>query len=520
MKSKISLFLKSFLLFIILPRFSFAEVSVSQDLTVIYYDISGNKQNSFYVDEDWDYIYEGKIDFKKIFDDKELFGSIFYRATNDTNTDPQDLSLETFYIGIKNSEFEYLLGDFYSNFSEYSVGNALKGVKMSFGSSFFRQITILAGIDTTSWEDFWEKRCDDSNTKSYVWATRLENSFLDNKLNLNFNYGAKLDDTAFSSSTPLFVNVFSIDADYKINDYLKLSGEYAYSLTDEDRRYDEIKTKGDPAYKIALDFNTPIYTFNGQFSRIYSHFYTTAGFSAQDLESISLEGTASLFLNIIFTHYLHLDRDNLTKNKTTTTKQINPGVKLSFTLPKNILMDLGIDIRKRYSSDRTTNENTTSYFFNLNKGFKYFYLNFGYTKTVIDNKTQSSQERMIDDISLGLDGNFEIKKVKLFWNLNEDIHYEDYKEVQEADITLTHTLGVRLEFPSALTIQAKATISDNDYYLNSSDNYITDFYFGISKDINENFSFNISFERKTYDYADPSNNYKENIATAKISYRF
>ncbi|MDD5614463.1 MAG: hypothetical protein PHQ54_05280, partial [Candidatus Omnitrophica bacterium] len=309
-----------------------AEISGSQDVTLNYYSVSGNKSNSFYIDGDFDIIYEGNIDWKHLTDADEFFGSLYYRATDDKNTDPQEFSIEKFYLGLRNQDREYLLGDFYANFSDYSLGNALKGIKLDLGLQSEHRLIIVGGMDTSQWEDLWEKRCDDSRNRSYVWGVRLENSLLEKKLGLNLNYGGKLDDRAYfsSSNSPVFVNVLSLDTSYMVNDALKLSGEYAYSLTDEDIRDSSLKDKGDPAFNLGLEYNISRYSLTTDYSRIYSHFNSTGGFTSQDLEAFGLNGIWFMPFNIKCTHYLNADRDNLTKAQSTTTKQLNPGVKFGF----------------------------------------------------------------------------------------------------------------------------------------------------------------------------------------------
>ncbi|MCM8763234.1 MAG: hypothetical protein NC829_02565, partial [Candidatus Omnitrophica bacterium] len=153
----------------------FAELHITQDLSGIFYSVEGNKERSFYPSHDIDYLYEGSIDFKNPFKDYELFGNIEYRATDDRLVDVQDFSIERMYFGLrKGTLLEVLGGDFYANFSEYSLGNALKGLKLTLGNEKTSRLTVVGGLDTSRWEDLWENRCDDSATRSYVWGTRLE----------------------------------------------------------------------------------------------------------------------------------------------------------------------------------------------------------------------------------------------------------------------------------------------------------------------------------------------------------
>jgi hypothetical protein len=502
---------------------AFAEIHSTQDFTQVYYSVEGDKSKSFYPSNDASYLYEGSFDFtKEKLGDYEAYGNIQYRSTDDRLVDVEPLSIERMYFGLKGQAQEFLAGDSYSNFSEYSLGNALKGFKASFGDEKSSRLTLVAGIDTTKWEDLWETRTENSATRRYVWGSRLENDLLDKKLTLNFNYGGARDDRSYtsSSSTPALVNVFSADSKYIINNYFIASGEIAQSFTDLDTNSSAIKAKSDRAIKTALDFNSNDYTLSSVYSRVGNYFTTTGGFSAQDLETINFDGIWFTPWKMKLTHYLHTDRDNISNTKTTSTKQLNPGAKLSTSLPLGITWDIGNDLRKRYSSDKTTNEQTTTYSTNLARDFGIFYSTFGFSRAKVENQVSAAQERTADTYSLALDGNFKIKEVKLSWNVAEDVQHEDYVEAQKADLLTSTSLGLKLALPSTLAFEAKARLSDNDYYTNSSDSYITDYYLGISRELKKDLAFAFTYERKSYNYPDGDTNYAETIIKGKLSYKF
>jgi len=509
MKGKIFIFSSG--LFLFFNAQAFAQLHVTQDLTGIYYHVEGNKERSFYPSNDVDYLYEGKIDFKNALNDYDFFGNIEYRSTDDRTLDPQDFSIERMYMGLKGQSNEFLIGDFYSNFSEYSLANALKGLKLSFGDAKSSRLILVGGADFSRWEDLWEKRQDDSSTRRYVWGARLENNLLDNKLSLNFNYGGADDDKAYivSSSAPELINVFSVDGKYAINNYFTFSSELAQSFTDEDTRSDEAKTKSDHAVKCALDFNSSNYALTSAYSRVGNHFNTTGGFSSQDLETLAFDGLWFLPGNIKFTHYLHTDRDNLSDTKSATTRQINPGGKFSLRLPSDMSLDFGSDLRKRYSTEKTINSKTYTHSLNVNKDFRIVYSSLGYSRTIVSDRVSAASGRETDTYSLGLDGNFNVKDVKLSWNFNQDINHDHYKEANEADFSTTTGFGLKLSFPSTLTFDTKFSFSDNNYYLNDTDSNLNQYYFSVSRNLRDGLLFDISYEQRGYEYAGGDNNYAE-----------
>jgi len=512
------------LFFLLVPSFClFAEIHGTQSISGVYYHVDGDKTRSFYPGNESDYLYEGAINFsKEVFAGYSAFGDLEYRATNDRTVDMQDFSIERMYIGLKKQSQEILLGDFYSNFSEYTLGNSLKGLKIAIGDEKSSRLVLVSGMDMSKWEDLWEERQEDTATRRYVWGARLENNLINSKLNLNFNYGGARDDKSYVSTSvsPIFVNVFGADAKYTLNQHLSLFGEIANSFTDEDIRKDEEKTKSDYAVKSGFNLNLKDYDFTTLYSRVGNYFNTTGGFSAQDLETLNFDGIWFMPLKVKFTHYLHMDRDNLSKTKTTTTKQLNPGGKFAFKLPLDLNFDLGADMRKRFSVDKTTNGKTYTYTTSLARDFGLVYTTLRYSKAVISDKVSASTERSTDTVSLGLDGSFSIKEVKFSWNASEDAVHDHYKEAGKSDMLFSTGLGIKIAFPSTLTFQLRTTLADNDFYIHSSDSNNADYYFSVSRDLRKDLTFDVSYQHKAYRYFGGDNNYAENFIRSKLSYKF
>jgi hypothetical protein len=501
----------------------FAEVTSTQDFSVTSYHVSGNTANSFYPRDKATFLYDGKVNFDGQLKDKELFGSISYRATNDRLVDVQNASIENMFIGLKKPGWEILAGDFYSNFSDYTFGNALKGLKLESGTEDSLHFKIAGGVDTAKWEDFWEKHAENSGTRRHVWGAQAGDSFLDKKLKLNINYAGYSDDKAFlsSSGTPALVNVGSLSGSYKINSILNSTFEAASSFTDTDRENNKNKTKNDSAYKAALDLNTTDYTLTSAYSRAGYNFNSAGGFSSKDLEAVNFDGIWFLPKRVKFTHYLHLDRDNLSNRKTTTTKQTNPGCRFNFNLPWEITGDAGFDLRKRFATDRETKQKTYTYSTNLSRDLRIFYLTSGYTRTIVSDMISPSQERVTDTYSVGFDGDFTIKKIKINWGLTQDFNHDQYGENQGVDFTIARSARLRFSnLPGKVSAEAKVTIGDNNYYTNSSDSNTDGYLIALSKPIRDNLNCGISWEHKGYRYADQSKDYGETLIKGKLSCTF
>ncbi|UCH12398.1 MAG: hypothetical protein JSW18_00135, partial [Candidatus Omnitrophota bacterium] len=155
----------------------------------------------------------------------------------------------------------------------------------------------------------------------------------------------------------------------------------------------------------------------------------------------------------------------------------------------------------------------------LSHDFDILYFSLGYFKTIVSDRIEPSEEKDSDAISASLDGNFIVKEVEIAWNFSEDVEHVTYKEVREADFICRTNAGIKFIFPSTLTFETQVGFYNNDYYLNDTDNNDTEYFIGVSRNLyKDNLAFDLSYERKSYNYADGDDNYAENIITGKLSY--
>jgi len=501
----------------------FAEIHATQTFSGVYYHVDGDKSRSFYPGNEADHLYEGSVEFSRdAIKDYKLSGNLEYQVTDDRLVDAEGASIERMYLGLQGNGKEYRLGDFYANFSDYSLSNALKGGQFILGDDKSARLTVVGGEDVGKWEDLWESRCENSPGIRHVWGARFEDKFLEEKLFLSVNYGGVNDDKArlSSSALPVYVNVFSLESKYVFTDYLTAYTELAQSFTDSNTRDNQAKIRGDKAVKCGMDLNFQDYTLSSVYSRVGNYFNTTGGFSSQDLQSLSFDGVWYLPWSMKLQHYLRSDSDNLSKNMAATTRQLNPGGKLVLSLPKDISWDFGADMRKRFSTDKTTNEKTWTYTSNISRDFQILYATFGYTKTVVINRVSFSQERASDMYSFGFDGSFPVKGVKFNWNIGQDLTRDHYRETAKADLLTATNFGLIVKFPSTLRISGKLTLGKNNYSYNPSDSYTNNCQVSISRDLIKDFLFDCSYERKAYRYYGNSSNYTENLVRGKLSYKF
>lgn len=502
--------------------FALADVSGSQTISAIYYRADGNLDNSFYPQNDTDYLYDGTVSFDDAYKNSQINGTIQYRATDDRFVDNRDFSLERLSINLTADYSEINIGDYGAFLSEYSLNNAIKGVHIRLGDLNEAYFRIIGGIDTTRWEDFWEQRQDDSALRKYVTGFQLGSSFIEHKLKLNINYGTALNDKAYlvNNSAQQLINVVSLSGLYNMYEWLSMNLEFAKSFVDEDRNRDEIKTTSDSALKLGFDLNNQYYSLSSIYSRVSNDFQNTSGFISSDVETLGFDGILFLPVNTQFTHYLHLDRDNLSKQELTTSHQLNLGAGLDFSFSNGYAANLAYDVRKSDTTDKAVNERTDTYTVALSKDLESIFINTQYMRFNIFDKVNREQERKIDVFSLSLDGSKSIKDILFAYNFEENISHEKYCDLKKSDISFVHLIGVRADFPSSLYCDLKLNISDNDYHINDYDNDLADYSAELGYFIKDNLQLSFAYEHRGYSYADPDNNYSETKLTGSLSYQF
>ncbi len=521
------IFFNIFLSFTLWENISYAEIHSSQDLSVITYRISGNRDKSFYPFNQTQFLYEGTVNFTEKTSNNigEWYGNMFYRLTNDKLVDPEDASLEQMTMGYKGKHLEFAFGDSSVNFSNYSVTNALKGILLELKDDASSKFSIVAGIDTSSWDNLWFDRKDDGPTQRYIWGSRFEKIFLkDSSLSIGFNYGGGIDNPSYFTETDIHkdIQVFSTDLKYQITKALFIQGEAAQSYrkahTGGDISYDP---KWDSAYKVSLDLMKEKYSSRIEYSRAGPQFETTGGFASQDLESLQINGNILMIKNINISPYLYLSKDNLRNHKDTTSKQINPGIFFSYSLPNNIILTSGFDSRKEFKKDKTSSNITQTGNIGITKTFKMISTTLNYARAYIRDHVNPDQERNQDTISFNLNGTFIIKeKTHISWDLGEHISLEHNIAADDQNLLWTHSAGIHLTLPKELSLNGNILLTDNNFYNDENDSDISQYFLSISKNIKERLTASLEYSYNNNNFIDQGNDYREKKLTAKLTCKF
>ncbi len=517
------------ILFLFTAQSSFAQVSTTQDLSVVTYGVSGNRDRSFFPKDQTRYLYEGTVTFDKEVSGssgtKEWLGDIVYRSTDDVLVDPYDFTLQHMSLERRTKQMNVVAGDFVGYLSDYSVNNALKGAKVEWNhASTPTKIIFLSGVDASSWNGLLNERKDDGSIKRrYVRGGRYETAFADKKIIWGMNYGGASDDRAYFTATEIYkdINVVSTDFRYQFSNALLLRGDLAGSSreahTGEGIVYDP---KRDKAYRLGIDINKGKYTGSWEYSSVGPHFETTGGFATQDLESLRGSNTFFLTPMLSLSPYLYLTRDNLKNLKSARSNQVNPGTLITWSLPWSLSLTAGGDFRKQYSDDKSISNNTDTWTLGLSRSFNLVTVGLNYAQAYVRDHVNPDQERDRDSLGLNFNGQFNLGKTGVSWDMGEIVGLEKNLVAGKRDLLLMHSAGARFNLPTGLNFGGRASITDNNYYMNTNDANLWQYTAFISKEIGRVFVYSLEYLRNNNNFNDPNNDYCEQKITAKISCHF
>lgn len=508
--------------FLLLPYFSFASVSIENKSSTTYYNIGGNAENSFYEAESLEYLSEWFLDLDTaVSSDWNLRSSLNLRATDDHTIDVEDLSLERFFMEFSGRGSSFAIGDFAANLSYLTVNSSLKGLKASFDLGENLKFTALGGANFYKWEDLWEERTDDTQSRQYLAGFRLEQS-LGNSGSIGLNFGASKDDESFvsSSADPQSTQVLSLNT--KLMPFLdfNIEAEYATSRWDKNTDSKDIDTKTDHALHLTSDYRIGRLYLRMGFDRNGSNFSSTGGFTTQDFQEYYQETEVDLFRDTRLKLSYRKNQDNLDKHKSTTTLQEVPSLNLSFKPFKNTNMDIGCDLTRRDATDDTVEEVSRRAFTRLRQRIGQATVSLEYQKAKIDDNIDNTRERLNDSVTLNFDTNFTLKKINFSPSLEYQLTHNEYRYILESDLTWAYGLGLRLTFPKDWEINSKVRFSDFNSYQVDSDQLTSRYEFSILKRFGQDYEFSLSYEHSGYGYETSEENYSETLLTTKLSFRF
>ena len=328
----------------------------------------------------------------------------------------------------------------------------------------------------------------------------------------------------FPSGPPISNHVASVDAKVTLFGALSLETEVARSWTDIDTSQPG-GSKSDNAYLMSLGYRRNNLRAAGRYLRVEPGFITGAGFVFADQEEFSLSADYDLPRWVtVGAGYLDA-RDNLDGAKSSTTRARTPEVRVSLRdLPylEPLVLDLRYRLRKTESGDGTIDDETQTFGIDATHAIGPLRLTANYEHQYRQDFANRTLRGRVDIVgaSAALD-----VPVWLF-ALSPYVRYQfsNERRIQEATTETTHyyEAGLGVDWPGFATLALGYQRADTDSFVSSDGlvRWLARAELRIRLFGRDDRLLILSYEQRDYDYADSSRDYTEEIATAKVSFRF
>lgn len=305
-----------------------AELFIEWKYAVNGTDIKGNQERSF--------LHEGInhiVDFS-LFDRRPLLGGRqiesvgVFRYTDDPRVDPERNSLQRLYTRLTGPTFEFSAGDNLVDYSRFSFNQNIKGLHAvkEFDSLGRLVVAGTAGVFTDRWGSLYrgfEAFVDPRNVpdprsppKPYtrlVLGLRGEKPLGEGEW-VAVNYSQANDIVRSlpreAQIAPFNNQLWSVDGLLLFPRSLRLGGEFAYSATQFDSRFQDGK-RGDYAARVELSQRGQRYRWRLEYNVFMPNFFSVNARQVQDLQEFSAQGNFDFTKQLSLTASYRRTNDNL-----------------------------------------------------------------------------------------------------------------------------------------------------------------------------------------------------------------
>lgn len=311
---------------------------------IIYQNVSGAGSASSFLDQGLHVLQEVDLEHETALNDSwnsKLLTSVRY--TDSDQFDTERLSLERLSWTMASARSYLTLGDYFANFTQYSLNKSLKGIgyEKKFGQrdSYLR---LAAGTFDGQWEYLYDD-VDNEPVSRLGAGVRLQHAA--DRLQLGLNLVRIDDDNQDGRNLGQDVyrqNVAAFDWEYRGEQH-KLSGEHAYSDTVKTSTGGDNQNSG-TAHRINLYSRIASLKVRAKVEQVSPDFLSLGGGATADRQRFYLKTDLKISRNVAtYVQYDHY-RNNLDEQLAATTR--------------NTAFELGLAIKKLF--DRKTLNATTS----------------------------------------------------------------------------------------------------------------------------------------------------------------
>lgn len=337
------------------------DLSLSNDFSLTYNDVSGPGRNQSFLTEGTRYLNVFDLYGRGEVKDYQYHFNIGSKATDDPRNDSRKISLTNMQARISNQIHTLTLGDTYEAFSQYTMNTAIKGFSYRYADSQNRlpDIAVLAGIAYSRWDNFWGTAA----VERQVYGGRIR-QYLTPDLWIAANMVYSKDDNNIATLPHYTTKTMGFDWEYLPIPGLTIRGESTWSDVDETPAGSaaEISSNGH-AHKIEAIGDGGPSRVSLEYERISSDFFTLLGSATPDREKVKARWRYRPVQNQTWTLGFLWYRDNLDGQLAQRTDHFRP--EIGFALRQ--LLDRRYSVvNLNYKLDRAQgSRSTTDHFINL-----------------------------------------------------------------------------------------------------------------------------------------------------------
>jgi hypothetical protein len=328
----------------------------------------------------------------------------------------------------------------------------------------------------------------------------------------------------FPAGPPISNHVASVDAKVTLFGALSLETEVARSWTDTDASQPGGQ-RSDNAYLVGIGYRRDNLRATGRYLRVEPGFVSGAAFVFADQEEFNLSVDYDLpRWATVGASYLDA-RDNLDGAKATTTRARTPEVRLSLRdLPhlEPLVLDLRYRLRKTQSGDRTVDDETQTAGVDATYSLGPLRLAANYEHQYRHDFANRAMRGPVHIVG----GTAALDMPVWLFTVSPFVRYQFTSErrVEERTTETTHyyEAGVGVDWPGIATLALAYQQADTDAFVPSDGlvRWLARAELRIRLLGRDDRLLILSYEQRDYNFADNSRDYTEEVATAKVSFRF
>lgn len=311
------------------PQTVFAghEVHFYNDFSVTLNDVSGSGDDQSSLTEGSNALEVLTVNGKGDFGDFDYRYSLGGKATDDPRKDVQKYSLTRLQGRLSNQIHTLTLGDTFESFSQYSLSSAVKGASYRYANkqNMAPDVTLLYGLAYPRWDNFWGLDA----VQRDVLGARVQQQVND-EFWIAGSYVKTNDDERVAGSSLYDTDIFSIDWEYLPIPGLTISGESAFSDSEESvtETAAKIDHNGSAHHLEAIGDGGPSRVVL-DYERVSPDFLTLMGSATPDREKAKATWRYKYSKTITMNFGMLWYRDNLDGDLTERTDHYRPEIGLS-----------------------------------------------------------------------------------------------------------------------------------------------------------------------------------------------